>query len=135
MTYKKTKMIEEAKVVIERERLFFVDDIIAFLPVSKSWWYKAFPVGGKVSDELKEILDNNKVVTKSAIRKKLYKSDKASELLSLYRQICTPQERQDLNQQYIDHKIAGKAVTGFNFIEPTVEDEEPKKKGKQVKLA
>jgi hypothetical protein len=49
------------------------------------------------------LLEQNKTKTKSSIRAKLYKSEKAAELLALYRLICTPEEHQKLNQQYIDH--------------------------------
>ena len=53
-------------------------------------------------NNLKDLLEQNKIRTKSAIRAKLYKSPKASELLALYRLICTPEERKMLNQNYIE---------------------------------
>ena len=59
-------------------------------------------------ETLQGILEINKTRTKSAIRSKLFKSDKAGELLALYRLICTNEERQMLNQQYIDHTTGGK---------------------------
>ena len=51
---------------------------------------------------------------------KLYKGDKAAELLALYRLICTPEERQNLNQSYIDHNVR---VKGIKFGKDA-EDEE-----------
>jgi hypothetical protein len=46
-----------------------------------------------------------------AIRAKLWKSNKASELLALYRLIATPEEHQKLNQSYIDHTTQGEKIT------------------------
>ena len=61
------------------------------------------------------MLDHNKIKTKSSIRAKLYKSEKAAELLALYRLIATPEEHRLLNQQYIEskntHEIKGLITT------------------------
>ena len=51
------------------------------------------------------MLEDNKIKTKSAIRAKLFKSQKAAELLALYRLICTPEEHRLLNQQYIEQTV------------------------------
>ena len=104
MAYDKEKIFEQAKEAITKNNLFFVNDIWAWLPCSRSWFYDAFPDGSDELDTLKGMLEQNKTRTKSAIRSKLFKSDKAGELLALYRLICTPEERQMLNQQYIEMK-------------------------------
>ena len=44
--------------------------------------------------------------------KQLKKGEKAAELLALYRLICTKEERQMLNQQYIDHSNKGDKFNG-----------------------
>ena len=56
------------------------------------------------------MIEQNKIKTKSAIRAKLFKGEKAAELLSLYRLICTNEERQMLIQQYIDHTTKGQSI-------------------------
>lgn len=104
MAYNKKKIFEQAKEAITKNNLFFVNDIWAWLPCGRSWFYDAFPDGSDELDTLKCMLEQNKTRTKSAIRSKLFKSDKAGELLALYRLICTPEERQMLNQQYIEMK-------------------------------
>jgi F0F1-type ATP synthase delta subunit len=72
------------------------------LPISKATLYEFFPLESDELNNLKNLLNINKTKTKSAIRAKLFKSDKAGELLALYRLICDNEERQKLNQQYIE---------------------------------
>ena len=102
MAFDRDKLYQQAETAIKENNLFFIEDIIAFIPCSKQTFYDYFPVGSDEMDDLKGLLEQNKIRTKSAIRAKLYKSPKASELLALYRLICTPEERKMLNQNYIE---------------------------------
>lgn len=111
MAYDKEKIFEQAKEQIKENNLFFVQDIVAFIPCSRSTFYELFPDGSDELDTFKELLESNKVVTKSSIRAKLWKSNKAAELLALYRLIATPEEHQKLNQSYIDHTSKGKQIS------------------------
>ena len=111
MAYDKEKIFKQAKEQIKENNLFFVQDIVAFIPCSRSTFYELFPDGSDELDTFKELLESNKVVTKSSIRAKLWKSNKAAELLALYRLIATPEEHQKLNQSYIDHTSKGKQIS------------------------
>ena len=120
MAYDKKKIFAQAQKAIKDNNLFFIEDIIAFIPVSKFYFYDAFKVDSNEYNTLKGLLEENKIRTKSAIRSKLFKSDKAAELLALYRLICTTEEHQLLNQQYIDHTSKGEkmpTITGITFSE------------------
>ena len=110
MAYDKSKIYKQAEEAIKKNNLFFIEDIVAFLPCDKTTFYRFFPVDCNEYNTLKELLDDNKVKTKSSIRAKLWKSNKASELLALYRLIATPEEHQKLNQSYIDHTTKGESV-------------------------
>ena len=110
MAYDKAKLYEQAKEAIEKNNLFFIEDIVAFIPCSKQTFYDYFPVDSDEMDTLKEMLEQNKIKTKSGIRAKLWKSEKAAELLALYRLIATPEEHQKLNQSYIDHTTNGASI-------------------------
>ena len=103
--YDKNKLYKQSKEAIEKNNLFFIEDIVAWLPCSKATFYEYFPVDSDELNELKGMLEVNKIRTKSAIRAKLFRSEKAGELLALYRLICTPEERRMLNQQYIEQTI------------------------------
>ena len=110
MAYNRDKIYQQAEEAIKRNNLFFIEDIPAFLPCSRSTFYSYFPDKSDELDTLKGFLDDNKVKTKSSIRAKLFKSEKAAELLALYRLIATPEEHQKLNQSYIDHTSKGQTI-------------------------
>jgi adenylate kinase family enzyme len=102
MAYDKNKIYEQAEEAIKKNNLFFVEDIVAFLPCSKPTFYDFFPKNSNELNTLKDLLEDNKIKTKSSIRAKLWKSNRASELLALYRLIATPEEHQKLNQSYVE---------------------------------
>ena len=110
MAYDREKIYEQAKQAIIDNELFFIEDIVAFIPCSKPTFYEFFPVDSNEFNNLKELLEQNKISKKVKIRAKLFKGEKAAELLSLYRLICTNEERQMLNQQYIDHTTKGDKI-------------------------
>ena len=102
MAFDRDKLYQQAETAIKENNLFFIEDVVAFIPCSKPTFYEYFPVESNELNNLKDLLEKNKIRTKAAIRAKLYKSPKASELLALYRLICTPEERKMLNQNYIE---------------------------------
>lgn len=129
MAYDRREIFEQAKEAIKKNNLFFIEDIVAFLPITKKSYYEFYPIGSDESNELKELLEENKIKTKSSIRAKLWKSNKASELLALYRLICTSEEHQKLNQSYVDHttkgeKILTPSITYESWIEQIKPDAE-----------
>lgn len=115
--YNKEDLFEQAKKAIKDNNLFFFSDVIAFLPCHSATFYEYFRPGEKEHTELREMLEENKIRTKSSIRAKLFRSNKAAELLALYRLICTPEEHRLLNQQYIDTKIDGSSGMTINFVD------------------
>ena len=60
MAYNKTEIFETAKKKIVEHKLFFVEDIVAFLPISKITFYEFFPLESNESNELKELLEQNR---------------------------------------------------------------------------
>lgn len=110
MAYDKNKIYNQALKAIKENNLFFIEDVVAWLPISKPTLYDYFPIDSNELNTIKALLEENKTKTKSAIRAKLFKSQKAAELLALYRLICTPEEHQLLNQSYIDHTTKGEKI-------------------------
>ena len=113
--YDKKELIVTAKKAIKENNLFFIEDIVAWLPCSKTTFYEYFPADSDEMNALKAMLEENKIKTKSAIRAKLFRSDKAGELLALYRLICDSDERRMLNQQYIEMEAKDNSLT-VNFV-------------------
>jgi len=113
--YNKKDLFEQAKKAIKENNLFFFSDVIAFLPCHTDTFYQYFRPESKEHSELRSMLENNKIKTKSAIRAKLFKSQKAGELLALYRLICTPEERRMLNQSYLEVE-SNKSNINITFV-------------------
>ena len=110
MAYDRNEIFEKAKKAIENNYLIFIEEVVAFLPISKPTFYSLFPLDSNEFNDLKELLEEQKIQKKATIRAKLMKGEKAAELLAYYRLICTPEERKMLNQQYIDHTTKGNEI-------------------------
>lgn len=117
----KKKIYEQAKNVIEGDdNILFLDDVVAELPISKPTFYSWWPKGSDKYNELLALINTNRVKVKRYIRLKLRISGKAAELLSLYRMICTEDERRAINQNYIDVKANVDSKIEIGFIETDV---------------
>lgn len=115
MAYDKVEIFNQAKRVTQENNLFFVDDIIAYLPCSKSTFYEFYPDGSDELDELKRILESNRVTLKVGMRKKWNDSDNATLQLSLMKLVCTDDERKKLAMQYNEHSGEIKTVNLSNL--------------------
>ena len=124
MAYDRKKIFEQAKEMIVKHKLFFVEDIIAFLPCSKSTFYEYYPDGSDELDNLKELLETQRVTLKVGMRSKWYKSDNPTLQVSLMKLICTDDERKKLSMHQaeeviIDDKITEIKITRVNGNKPT----------------
>ena len=125
MAYDRNEIFERAKKAVIDNSLYFIEDVIAFVPVSKSTFYEYFPADSDELDNIKELLDDNKIATKVKLRRKLEEGDKAAEILALYKLIGTDEERRALSMQQIDHTTKGDKIniislgTGTNPNETT----------------
>lgn len=134
MAYSRKRLFEQAMQVIEERNLFFVEDLVAFLPCDRATFYRKFPQGCDECDTIKRALETNKVRTKSAIRHRLFNMDNPTALLALYRMIATPEERDAISTTKTDITSGGEKITkepltieiidNRNQIEQMQEDEE-----------
>lgn len=114
MAYNKTEIFETAKKKIVEHKLFFVEDIVAFLPISKKTFYEYFPVESDESNELKELLNQNKTELKVSMRSKWYKSNSPALQMALMKLICTDEERKKLSMQYSEN-LSNHTIENFNI--------------------
>lgn len=112
----KDKIFKQATDAIKKHNLFFIEDIIAFIPCTKETFYKFYPLGSDEMDYIKSLLEENKVKTKSAIRAKLFRSSKSAELLALYKLIGTDNERKALSMNYHDLSNSDGSLTNINVV-------------------
>lgn len=110
MAYSRKKLYEQAMQVIEERNLFFIEDVVAFLPCEKSTFYAKFPPNSDEMNAVKRALETNKVRTKSAIRHRLYNMDNPTAQIALYRMIATQEERDAISMNRTDITSGGKEL-------------------------
>lgn len=110
MAYDRIKIFEQAKELIVKHKLFFVEDVVAFLPCDKTTFYRFFEVDCNEYNELKDLLNINKIEVKTSMRSKWYKSDNATLQMALMKLICTTEERKKLAMNYTDVTTNGKDI-------------------------
>jgi hypothetical protein len=102
MAYDRIKIFEQAKEVIVKHKLFFIEDIVSFLPISKPTFYEYFPVDSNEVNELKELLETNRVSLKVSMRSKWYTSNAPALQMALMKLIATPEELKKLSMQFVE---------------------------------
>ena len=102
MAYNKKKIYEQALADAEKYHFFFIDDLVAWLGISRTTFYSFFPAESDKLNKIKEQLEKNKLTTKHEIRNRWSKSDNPSEQIALYKLIATPEERKKLSSNYIE---------------------------------
>lgn len=110
MKYNPEELFQQAKQIAESKKLIFVEEVVSFLPCTKTTFYEYFPASSDEMNELKTIINNNKVAIKSTMRKKWYDSENPTLQLALYRLTSTKEEHKLLNQSYIDHTSKDKEL-------------------------
>ena len=114
MAYDRKKIFEQAKEVIVKHKLFFIDDIVAFLPCATSTFYDFFPANSEELEELKELLNQNRTELKVSMRSKWYKSNAPALQMALMKLICTDEERKKLAMQYSENEN-NHTIENFNI--------------------
>jgi hypothetical protein len=100
MAYDKNKIFEQAKEVTVKHKLFFIEDIVAFLPCDKTTFYRFFEPESNEYNELKELLETNRVSLKVSMRSKWYTSNAPALQMALMKLIATPEELRKLSMTY-----------------------------------
>jgi len=102
-----TKILKKKAIeAIDKNKLIFVEDICAYIGIDKGTFYNHFPVDLDDFNELREMLDKNKIALKVGMRKKWYDSDNATMQMALYKLCSTPEEHKKLQQNYVDANIS-----------------------------
>lgn len=106
MAHDRKKIYQQTIDVIKENKLFFVEDVVAYISCSKPTFYDFFPVNSDKFNTIKEELDKNKIEIKVSMRSKWYKSENATLQLALMKLIGTEEEAHRLNgsHQKIEQK-------------------------------
>jgi hypothetical protein len=110
----KQKAIE----AITKNKLIFVEDICAYIGISKPTFYVYFPVDSNDFNTIKELLEKNKIELKVSIRKKWFDRQSDTGLMALYKLCSTAEEHRKLQQNYTDHTTDGEKIDlkPINFV-------------------
>lgn len=102
MAYDKQKIFEQAKEAIVKHKLFFVEDIVAFLPIAKKTFYEYYPIDSNECNELKGLLEINRITLKVSMRSKWYTSNAPALQMALMKLIATPEELKKLSMTFVE---------------------------------
>lgn len=118
MAYDTETLLRTALEAIEKNKLFFVEDVVAYLPCTKATFYDHFPVESDELNLIKEALNQNRVEIKVSMRSKWFKSDNPTLQVALMKIIATDEEAHRLNgsRQEVDVKTDGKAMPAATII-------------------
>jgi hypothetical protein len=123
MAYDKNKIFEQAKEMITKHKLFFIEDIVSFLPCNKTTFYDFFPVESNELNILKELLELNRVELKVSMRSKWYKSNAPALQMALMKLIASPEELRKLSMQYVESENNNVNSVKIEIIRPDESDD------------
>ena len=92
MAYDRIKIYNQALDLIEKKKLFFIEDVVTLLPCSRSTFWDMFPDKSDELDNIKELLDKNKIEVKNGLRNKWYNGNNPLTQMALYKLIGTEEE-------------------------------------------
>lgn len=101
MAYKYKKLEKQAVDAIEKYKLFFIADVVCYLPCSSSTFYDKEL---EKSEAIKEALTKEKTQLKVSMRRKWYLSNNATLQMGLMKLLSSDKELKKLAMQYTENK-------------------------------
>jgi len=132
MAYDKEEIFKKAEEISIRDTIYFIADIISYLPVSTSTFYELFPAESEEMETIKKNLEDNKTNAKEKIRRKLVDGTDAAKLIAAYKLIGTSEERKKLSTNYHDHTSNEKELKTLTDTEREDKIKELKDKLKNI---
>lgn len=99
MAYNPKELEKKALEAIEKNKLFFIDDVIAYLPCSRATFYN---LELEKLDTIKDALTKVKTEIKVSMRSKWYKSDNPTLQMGLMKLIASPDELKQLAMTHVE---------------------------------
>ena len=113
MKYTKKKLEEMALKVIQEEKLTWIQEVAAFLPISRSTFYN---YGMDKLDTIKNAIEVNRLSMKAKLKHKWYNSDNPTLQIALMKMIADGEEWDKLNstKQQIQQEVTGSIKFQFD---------------------
>lgn len=99
MAYNPKELEKKALEAIEKNKLFFIDDVIAYLPCSRATFYN---LELEKLDTIKDALTKVKTEIKVSMRSKWYKSENPTLQMGLMKLIASPDELKQLSMTHVE---------------------------------
>ena len=116
--YNQDELVAQSLEAIQKYKLFFIDDIIAYLPCSRATFYN---LGLDKLDTIKDALVAVRTEIKVSMRSKWYKSDNPTLQMGLMKLIASPDELRQLSMTHVEsnntHEVNFNAAEVFKFKE------------------
>ena len=122
--YDRKKIYNQALDLIEKKKLFFIEDVVCLLPCRKSTFYDLFPIDSNEMDTIKELLDKNKIEIKNGLRNKWYNGNNPLTQMALYKLIGTEEEYHRIASTKTENKNINIERPIFNGLDINVKKEE-----------
>lgn len=100
MAYNTDKLKKDAIKAIKEHDLYFISDVVACLPCSKQTFYDHCL---DESDDIKKLLEANRIKAKIEMRKKWLQSDNATMQMGLMKLLSEDEELRKLAMEYREH--------------------------------
>ena len=126
MAYKTEDLFNTAIEQIKKNKLFFIEDIVAYLPCRKSTFYEHFSNESDYYKRMFEELEKNRTELKVSMRSKWYKSNAPALQMALMKLICTDDERKKLSMTQTDITTGGEKLQNIINLGVGVNPEENK---------
>jgi hypothetical protein len=124
MAYDRIKIYNQALDLIEKKKLFFIEDVVTLLPCDKTTFYRFFEVESNEYNTIKEGLDKNKIEVKNGLRNKWYNGNNPLTQMALYKLIGTEEEYHRIASTKTENKNINIEKPIFNGLDLNVKNEE-----------
>lgn len=115
MAYNKPAEYKKILEQIEKFKFVFIQEIIDINPYTQSTFFEWFPAKSDKMEVIKKALAKNRVMMKSSMRAKWYKSDSPALQIALYKLIGNEDERNILQANKSDGNNSGYESVDFVF--------------------
>jgi hypothetical protein len=122
MAYDRIKIYNQALDLIEKKKLFFIEDVVTLLPCDKTTFYRFFEVESNEYNTIKEALDKNKIDVKNGLRNKWYNGNNPLTQMALYKLIGTEEEYHRIASTKTENKNINIEKPLFNGIDLNVRE-------------
>jgi hypothetical protein len=124
MAYDRIKIYQQALDLIEKKKLFFIEDVVCLLPCDKTTFYRFFEVESNEYNTIKEGLEKNKIEIKNGLRNKWYNGNNPLTQMALYKLIGTEEEYHRIASTKTENKNINIERPIFNGLDINVKNEE-----------